>query len=197
MDLSTRQLINRIYKDICGFEIPKTDEQHVRSSTGSPIYGEITTGALSKLLKDLRLNKNDVFYDLGSGVGKVVMQTALASAVGKAIGVELSETRYENSLLALTRAKTFVPRISSRCRFINDDILRVDLSQATVIYTCSTAFSQKFMRQMLSHIAGFKQKFKLVSLQDLPDNRYFSLHHKLRLDMSWQRSTAVYIYHRV
>lgn len=194
--LSTRQLINRIYKDIEGFEIPKYDASHVRKSQGSPIYGEINHAALNKLLKHLKLSTNDVFYDLGSGVGKVITQTLLTTPIKLAVGIELSKSRHEGAVIALKRAASYEPSINQRVKLINKDLLTVDLSAATVIYTCSTAFSQSFMNKLTKRLASFKHSYRLISLQDLPEHPDFKLEAKLRLDMSWLRNTEVHIYQR-
>lgn len=196
VNLTTRQIINRAYKDICGFEIPKKDEQNIKKSKGSPVYGEINHQALNKLLDYLELDKKDVLYDLGSGVGKVVLHTALITSVKKAVGIELSSTRHKEAMKALERTKEWVPNIAKRCHFINGDLMLENLSDATVIYTCSTAFSQSFMKSMYERLASYKHKFKLITLQDLPSEKHFELIDKLRLDMSWCRNTEVLIYKR-
>lgn len=195
-NLSSRQIMNRIYKDICGFKIPKNDERQVRESKGSPVYGEITYGSLNQLLSFLNLSSEDVFFDLGSGVGKVILYTALTSKVKKAIGVELSTTRYNDALAALLNAQYFDPSLSKRCEFKNDDLMNIDLKPATVIYTCSTAFSLSFMRQVTERLSTFPHSFRLVTLQDLPIEKDFTLINIMRLDMSWTRKTPVYIYQK-
>jgi len=194
--LSTRQIINRIYKDIEGFEIPSIDAKRVRESKGSPIYGEINHEALNKLLKYLRLGPKDVFFDLGSGVGKVITQTLLTTPVKLAVGVELSKIRHHDARLAMKRAYDFDPSIKNRVRLLNKDLLTVDLHEATVIYTCSTAFSQLFMKKLTKRLQSFNHHFILVSLQDLPEIPEFKLIKKLKLDMSWLKCTPVYIYQR-
>lgn len=196
MQLTEKQIMNRLYKDICGFEIPKNDVQQVKSSKGSPVYGEITVTSTNKLFSHVKLTNKDVLYDLGSGVGKVVLYAGLFSRVKKAIGVELSAVRHQESLLALKRAHEVDAHIAKRCQFQNADILTLDLSPASVIYTCSTAFSLDFMRKLTAHLASFTHNFRLISLQELPNTRYFDELAILRLDMSWQRATPVYIYRR-
>lgn len=196
MQLSPRQIMNRIYQDICGFEIPKGDEIAVKKSKGSPTYGEITIGSTDRLFRALDLTKRDVFYDLGSGVGKVILYAGLFTSVRQAVGIELSKMRHQDSVMALARAAQFEGNLPNRCEFLNDDLLNVDLSSASVIYTCSTAFSVAFMRKLTAHLGKFTHDFKLVTLQDLPNERHFTMMDKLKLDMSWQRNTPVYIYRR-
>jgi len=195
--LTLRQVMNRIYRDICGFEIPKIEEAAIRKSKGSPIYGEITYASLTKLFNYLEISENDIVYDLGSGVGKVVIYTALCTKVGRAIGIELSESRHRDAVKALSEAQQINNKLLGRCEFINDDLTTVDLSRASVIYTCSTAFSLGFMKKVTARLSTLSHEFRLVTLQELPEAKPFKLIDKLRLDMSWVRQTPVYIYRRV
>src|SRR5262245_39069772 len=123
--LTTRQIINRIYQDIEGFEIPRADAQNVFKSKGSPVYGEINHQALNKLLRHLKLGPHDVFFDLGSGVGKVITQTLLTTRVKLAVGIELSKNRHQDAVLALKRAYDFDPSIKNRVKLLNRDLLTV------------------------------------------------------------------------
>jgi SAM-dependent methyltransferase len=195
-ELSHRQIMNRIYKDISGFEIPKNDTALIRQSKGSPIYGEINHQALNKLIDYLALTENDVFYDLGSGVGKVVLHVAMCSPVKKAVGVELSLARFHDARNALTRALDFMPELKKRVDFVHDDLQNVDLKKASVIYSCSTAFSQKFMNLLVKNLAIYKHNFRLLSLQELPEQKHFKLINTIPLDMSWMRHCPVHIYER-
>ncbi|OPZ23156.1 MAG: Histone methylation protein DOT1 [bacterium ADurb.BinA186] len=195
--LSTRKIMNRIYKDLCGFEIPISDSQIIKKSKGSPVYGEIKHAALDKLLNYLALTDKDILYDLGSGVGKVVLHCAMTTPLKKAIGVELSSARHLEAEIAFARACEFNPRLKNRAQFVNQDLMTIDLTNATVIYMCSTAFSIKFMNEVCKRLGQFKHHFRLVSLQDLPTQKNFRLIKVLRLDMSWLRNTPVHIYERV
>lgn len=194
--LSDRQIMNRIYHDICGFEIPKEDIKEIKKSKGSAVYGEINHQALKKLHDYLGINSKDVFFDLGSGVGKVVLQTGLFTDAKKVVGVELSKTRHDDALLALKNASEMDKKISSKVEFINDDLMNVDLSRASIIYTCSTAFSETFMKQIVKRLGSFNHKFRLITLQELPNEKYLDPIDTIHLDMSWVRNTAVYIYER-
>lgn len=195
--LSTRKIMNRIYKDLCGFEIPSTDSEAIKKSKGSPVYGEIKHAALDKLLNYLALTEEDILYDLGSGVGKVVIHCAMTTPLKKAIGVELSSARHQEAHIAFSRACEFNPTLKHRAAFLNQDLMTIDLEDATVIYMCSTAFSLKFMTEVCKRLAHFKHHFRLVSLQELPTEKNFRLIKVLRLDMSWLRNTPVHIYERI
>ncbi|CAD7930157.1 unnamed protein product, partial [Amoebophrya sp. A25] len=74
------------------------------SGTHAAVYGELPYTSATKLFVDggiypPGLYADDVFCDLGSGTGKLVMQAFLTTRVRKAIGVELGRKRHETSRL--------------------------------------------------------------------------------------------------
>lgn len=97
-------LLDKIYEGIAsGFNIDAAEETYIRDRGGAPTYGEIIKPSMRGLADKLKIKKGDVFYDLGSGTGKLVCYMYMATPVEKAIGIELSESRYKRSLEALER----------------------------------------------------------------------------------------------
>ena len=59
-------------------------------------YGELTINGIEELLKNLQINKDDVFIDVGSGYGKLV--EIINQKVGcKTIGIEIDTEKYNIS----------------------------------------------------------------------------------------------------
>ena len=189
-----RQVIRQLYRDLDGFEIPGAEERAIRSSKGSPIYGEMMPAATEHLLRFLDLGEGDVFYDLGAGSGKVVLQAAMTAPLRKAVGVELSATRVGLARAALKAARRRRLLRARACAFRHEDFLHTYLADATVIYTCSTAFSFRFMAMLADRVAGLRRQLRFVTLQELEDPRGFELIEVLRLDMSWKRRSEVHVY---
>jgi SAM-dependent methyltransferase len=191
-----RATLRQLYRGLDGFPISSDDEHRVARSDGSPTYGELLPTATLRMLAQLDLDRRDQFVDLGAGIGKVVLLAAMTTAVGRVLGVELSATRVAVAQQALTRARRArVPGVG-RVRMLEADMLRCPLEDATVIYTCSTAFSSAFMRRLVRRLAKLPKLRMLVSLQDLDPNRASELRETMRLDASWTRRTEVYVYSR-
>ena len=55
------------------------------------VYGETSFEFVSQMLDSVTINQNDVFIDLGSGVGQVVLQVAASVHLKKCIGIERAE----------------------------------------------------------------------------------------------------------
>ena len=190
----SRKIIRNVYKEVDGYEIPIHDKKSIRLSKGSHLYGEITFGSTQKLLKALEIDEKDVMFDLGSGVGKLILQVALTTDAKKCVGIELSSERCQTAQSVLKDVVAHGYISNKRCQFLCRNILESDLSKATVVYTCSTAFSVVFMKLLLNHVAQHPQIRAFVSLQEIPPHRNFELITEISLDMTWARRTPVYIY---
>jgi len=94
------------------------------------VYGEITNEGSDKLIKIFKSNltKSDVFYDLGSGEGKLAIKIACKTNVKKVVGIELHKERFNTSIKHLKTSNT------DKVSFINKNFLDVDLSDATIVY---------------------------------------------------------------
>jgi hypothetical protein len=188
-----RKIIRRLYRDRDGFSVPRASERIVDQASSSPMYGEIMPTAAMRLIDYLGLSKSDSFYDLGSGAGKLVLCAAMASRA-KCIGIELVEPRFRIASEALEEARQLGVIRARTVEFRNEDFMRSDLSDATVIYSCSTAFPLPFMKRLVAHLAALEKGLIFVTLQDLDPNEWFEPMDVLYLDMSWRRRAGVYVY---
>jgi SAM-dependent methyltransferase len=84
---------------------------------------------VDEMLRLAAVTRNDVVYDLGSGDGRIVIAAARdfgARAVGVDIDQQLIKESEQNARIA---------GVSDRVRFVEQDLFRIDLSEATVV-TC-------------------------------------------------------------
>ena len=56
------------------------------------MYGETSFDLICQMIEQRPLTESDVFIDLGSGVGQVVLQMAAATACRLCVGIEKAET---------------------------------------------------------------------------------------------------------
>jgi hypothetical protein len=191
---AVRKELKALYQDVWAYTVPKKDDLKVRHSSSSSLYGEITFTGLQKLIDYLKLGPRDVFFDLGSGVGKVILQIGMTTRVKKAVGIELATSRCQRAKRVLKKAEREALVKEGKCQFLNQDILKADLSEATVLYSCSTAFPMTFMRKLAAKLSALGKPFYFVTLQKMPDDCGLVHIDTLYLDMSWIRSTAVYVF---
>lgn len=122
---------NRLYR----YNLPKEDFLNKKYDV-KLAYGELTEKGVDQMLRIVgrELGRTDVFLDVGSGAGKVVIDVYLSTDVKKAIGVEIMKHRYDMSVYikdALSRLYTDEENII----FHYGNILEMDfVEDATVVF---------------------------------------------------------------
>ncbi|OWJ54085.1 class I SAM-dependent methyltransferase [Pyrodictium delaneyi] len=82
---------------------------------------------ISQVLRIARVSKGDIFYDLGCGDGRVVIEAAKRGA--KAVCIELRRELLESAIENAKKAGVY-----DKIEFINDDFFNVSLHRASVVY---------------------------------------------------------------
>lgn len=195
-DNAPRKKLDAVYKDVSGFVMDLINPSGRKiSHTRSLVYGELTWPGVERLAKALELGENDVFYDLGSGVGKVVIQVAMTVPVKKSIGIELTKTRYQGSVDALAQIKK-QGLLITKCQFRNESLMDSSLGDATAIYVASTCFTDSFMLKLTRKLAAYNKPMRFVTLRDLgkrpPQFKYIK---QIKLHATWSKSLDAHLYH--
>ena len=191
--------VRRLYRgERHGYFISPKEEETVRATKAEPTYGEITPASVARLLDWLDLHEDDVLYDLGSGVGKVVLQAAMTAACRRVVGVELARSRHEIACEALEDAREEGWIRARDVQLVCRNFMKVDISDATVIYSCTTSFSDEFMAMMVRRLSRQCRLGTLfLSTQELEETTWLQPIRTLRLDMSWRRRGWVHAYELV
>lgn len=192
---TTKKLLSELYEERAGYGIDSKEEEIIRSNGSSPVYGEMTSEGIDILNQELNLGAQDVFYDLGCGVGKIVVQLYLDTPLKKCVGVELSPTRIRHA--EQVKSKLGEKKLLSEKRqleFRKENMLETGVDDATAIYVSSTCFSEAFMKNVVDKLAQLKPGLKLVTLSRLPENNVFELVKEMIIPMSWSNTTTVYIH---
>lgn len=177
------------------YNIPSVDNKKIVDGGGDATYGEITPEGVLQLIEILKPTSKDVFYDLGSGRGMMVLLMHSASPVRKATGVELAKHRHNIARTAYKKAqKNKLINKNRPVKLLNDDILTVPISDATIIYFASTCFSNEFIAKMVKRfVEELAPGARIASLRALE-------HPKLKeigtypTKMTWSDTTPVHIY---
>lgn len=218
-EIATERLLERASLGLDG-SISREDEQRTRHLTPSSQvrYGEITFEGVrvfvehclgSRASAGTDASSSHVFYDLGSGVGRMVLQVFLDfPVVQRSVGVELSRERHEAAVELRRRvlgAEASLHREVHRengrsCELYCGDILEADFSEVTVIWLANSFMSDEFLRQLCSKMAA-APKLRYVGVNDalsewdlvLPG---FQLDRRMRIPMTWDEEWTAYIYKR-
>ncbi|MDR1425661.1 MAG: methyltransferase domain-containing protein [Rickettsiales bacterium] len=96
------------------------------------IYGEMPFLELAHIFEEPKISDDfkraSVFYDLGSGTGKVVIGAALLlPKLKKIIGIEIVETLFDTSVQIREKFESQTG-LTNKIEFINDNFLKIDYS---------------------------------------------------------------------
>lgn len=137
------------------------------------IYGELLPKFISDILKkDTKMTSDQVFVDLGSGVGNVVLQAALQIGC-ESWGCEMMENACD---LAALQQKEFVARCRlwglaigninlQRGDFLENPEISKVLKRADVILVNNQAFTPDLNEALTSLLLDAKEGCKIVSLK--------------------------------
>lgn len=82
---------------------------------------------VDKMLDVAALTKDDVIYDLGSGDGRIVISAAKKYGV-RGVGVDIDPERIKEA-----NANAVQAGVAQRVKFIEQDLFKVDLKEASVV----------------------------------------------------------------
>jgi SAM-dependent methyltransferase len=147
--ISLKEIFNDSWR--IGLSCVKSGVKQYDKKDGSTIYGELNYAGIKTLIEGLQkinaLNSDSIFYDIGSGTGKIPL------GITKEIeclstGIELVKERHE---VAVEKAKTYVKEdnVFNKVNFINDKFQNVNMMDATVVYIDNTLFANKLMLDLI------------------------------------------------
>lgn len=192
-----KKLIDELYKQTSGFNVPSQEYDYIAKAGGAPTYGEITYNGADQILKLFNLTDKDIFYDLGCGVGKFVIQAYLTTPIKKAGGIELSKTRIDNAKkIAKELKKQNKIERRRKLEFIEGDILKVNLKDATAVFVSSLCFSNELMEKLTNKLARLKKGLRIATSRPLAENKAFKLIGDYQVPMTWSSSSTVHVYER-
>uniref|UniRef100_K3X6D3 Histone-lysine N-methyltransferase, H3 lysine-79 specific n=1 Tax=Globisporangium ultimum (strain ATCC 200006 / CBS 805.95 / DAOM BR144) TaxID=431595 RepID=K3X6D3_GLOUD len=135
-------------------------------------YGEVSVESVSStILPFLKLQADDVFYDLGCGSGKIVIQVALQTPCKVAKGIELMLNRVEIGANALGRLiDKKLPVIEGKhIDIVQGDICkppeRANMMDATVVFINNVCFGPELMLQVTSMLSLMPNLRRVVTLR--------------------------------
>ena len=91
------------------------------------IYYPTPPETVAEMLRLAHIQKGDVLYDLGSGDGRIPIAAAQQFGI-RAVGIEI-----DPKLVAEAQAKAREAGVSELVQFRNEDMFRVNVSEATVV----------------------------------------------------------------
>lgn len=112
-------------------------------------YGEVTPQGVAAIIKKFHSRFSDssgAFYDLGSGLGRMVSQVSLLTNIGKSCGVEICPNRHA----AAQKLADTINFPASTPTFLRGNFLEQDYSDATIVYFDNTTYELHTFKKVCS-----------------------------------------------
>lgn len=133
-------------------------------------YGEISKSGVEKLNSYIEKNitDNDVFYDIGSGNGKLSLHMSLISNFNSIKGIEINNIRFLYSQSIKESIGNF-----DKVIFYNESVLDMDLSDASVVFMNDVLFSELLVNSIIdklkkgTHLISFNNQLYFNCFENL------------------------------
>jgi len=159
-------------------------------------YGYIKNSCIDIMIKKLNISKDDVFYDLGSGIGNVCFKISY-STNAKSIGYELVKKRHDVAI-DINKEFSLLKNMENKVELFNEDFtkLKNGINDATIIFTDSIVFSEDLLK-LIENIGYQSPNLKyLISMKKLNNPTNFELIENLPCEASWSTS-QINIYKKI
>ncbi len=138
--------LDNLYQDVNGYlKYTPEEKNHYTNNDVCITYGEVLYLSLIAFAKQIQLGPQDVFLDLGSGLGKICSSILLGTSCRQAIGIEASGRLHEQAIKILPKVVSFLVAEHKKLNLIQGNFLAPELlpeiKHATVVFINSTAFT--------------------------------------------------------
>jgi len=140
-----QEYVTELYTGLSGFiSYQPGEKEHAALEKVFLTYGEILYPSFHEIIKSIEITEDDVFYDLGAGAGKSALQFFLTTPAKKVVAIEANQKRFDVSMKIYKQVKRELPEVfegGKTLQYLHSNFLDVDMSDATIVYTCSTCFN--------------------------------------------------------
>ena len=149
--------------------IKLSDIRQVKAHTESNA-GEIAPVGVTSIIEACKLRNDDVFLDVGSGIGNVVAQIAIQTGICCSIGIEIREDIANLGKQLMQRMESRYPRLA-RVHVLTEDIRNVDIhgneliQKVSILYSHNTLFTPEAALALETMCCNLP-KLRIVVLQD-------------------------------
>jgi len=198
-NINKYKLTDDSLKKIYDFELKSLDNT-LNNHLVNSVYGEILFDSVQTLINECNVNDSDVFYDLGSGNGKVVLQMYINGGVKESYGIEFYPERCYNAEIALKNMYKMFPEYLNDSRIVSYQQQNIKdvyyLNNATVIFMCSTCYPGELLDVVYDKIKESKNIRCIITHKEYTKFNEFSgfVHKTLNLPCTWSNNLMWHIY---
>ena len=122
--------------------------------------------------------EGDVFVDMGSGLGKMVISTAMTRPFRECRGVEILPELHDKATTALDRLRTAMGEDAFSSlppvRLVCGDMFAMDITDADVVYCFATCLSKEVLQSLIWKLeAELRPGARLVIISKMIESPFF------------------------
>ncbi|CAH0562233.1 unnamed protein product [Brassicogethes aeneus] len=166
----SRGLLRHILQQTYNAAVTDPDKLNQYEPFSPEVYGETSYELVCQMIDQIEITKDDVFIDLGSGVGQVVLQMAAATPCKICLGIERADvpSRYADSMNKNFRTwMKWYGKKYGEYKLMRGDFLteehRERINQATIVFVNNFAFGPSVDHQLKERFADLKDGARIVS----------------------------------
>jgi len=171
MDIKqAKDIFHWLYANTDGYRISIEARKKLSYYYIADTYGEVEFDSFYQILSLAQPKPNEVFYDLGSGIGKPSLVAYLCFNFSKIIGIEKLEGLWQTSKNILERLQKHYLELcktksNSQIDFIQGNFLDLDFSDGDVIFINSYTFFyyQIYDRLFINRLKKLKKGTKIIT----------------------------------
>lgn len=145
-----QDFLNKLYQDLNGYlKYSKEQRSDYLNHDVCLTYGEVHYLSLMQFAEEIKLQSDDVFLDLGSGLGKICTSILLGTPCKQVIGIEASTLLHQQAIKILPKLNSFLEPEHKKINLFEGNFLSAEMlpeiKKATVVFINSTAFTYELL----------------------------------------------------
>lgn len=146
-------------------------------------YGEVAYLPFAALLSQVHPCPQDIYFDLGSGLGKSCLIAALSFKLTHCIGIELVSALHQAAVEVKQACGLSLQR---QITFRHENLLNTDLTNATIVYINATGFFGHFWHALVDKLQRELQTgTRIILTSKTLTNRHFIHLKQIPVEMSY------------
>ncbi|KAL1114853.1 hypothetical protein AAG570_007677 [Ranatra chinensis] len=213
----SRGLLRHILQQVYNQAVYDPEKLNQYEPFSPEVYGETSFDLVCQMIDQINITSDDVFVDLGSGVGQVVLQMAAATPCKICVGVEKADipSMYAEGMnINFRKWMGWYGKRYGDYKLIKGDFLheehRDKIVSATIVFVNNFAFGPSVDHQLKERFADLKDGARIVSsksfcplnfritdrnLSDIGTIMHVSEMQPLRGSVSWTGKPVSYYLH--
>lgn len=191
------ELFNNLYAHINGYNISNKARADFDGDTQKMLYGELPFETWRKIVEFANPRQEGNFYDLGSGTGRVVLQSHLLFNFKKCVGIELLDGLHDKAIEVKNIFNQKIrPQIQDHLEGRQLDYQKANIFDAKlhdadlILMNHPFKDGDDFLRLEEKFLNELKPGTKIVTIIRALKNPGFKYHGKQTFKFSWGDSTA-------